>query len=367
MKHRHLTYLCLQKTEQGQASHAHVHEIINGLRGRGWKVTLIEPQERRRSLLTHALGLLTTQLRLLKVLPTTTVLYVRAHPLCILGVIAARAFGVPVVQEVNGPSDDIFFAYPQLRRARNAVAAVYRASLQGAKAYITHSGALAGWVRTQVPGASIHLVPNGANTTIFHPNVVRRSGLPNAYAVFFGAMAPWQGIDTILEALQHPEWPRDLSVVFMGDGPERAKITQAAAQDSRIVDLGTVPYADVPTVAAGAVFGLCVKNYRAEHGAGVSPLKLYETLACGVPIIVTNIEGQVEVVSSHRCGWIIERNDSAGLAKLAAHIHANEDEAKRRGAKGCDVVRNEHSWEARAADVDAVLHMSGCASLVASS
>ncbi|WP_427365246.1 polysaccharide biosynthesis C-terminal domain-containing protein [Candidatus Caldatribacterium saccharofermentans] len=39
-----LFYLTLQSTREGQAAHAHVHEILKGLRKRGWQTVLFEPR-----------------------------------------------------------------------------------------------------------------------------------------------------------------------------------------------------------------------------------------------------------------------------------------------------------------------------------
>jgi hypothetical protein len=40
---RRLSYLCLQATSEGQASHVHVHAILDGLSARGWDCRLFEP------------------------------------------------------------------------------------------------------------------------------------------------------------------------------------------------------------------------------------------------------------------------------------------------------------------------------------
>ncbi len=48
MKHK-LSYVCLQTTREGQASHAHVNEIIKGLQARNWDVALFEPEHERTS------------------------------------------------------------------------------------------------------------------------------------------------------------------------------------------------------------------------------------------------------------------------------------------------------------------------------
>ena len=62
-----VAYLCMQATQEGQASYAHVNEIINGLRRRGVAVDLFEPRQRpgrpRPGLLGRAWGFLAVQIR----------------------------------------------------------------------------------------------------------------------------------------------------------------------------------------------------------------------------------------------------------------------------------------------------------------
>src|SRR5690606_39955263 len=63
-----LTYLTLQATSEGQAAHAHVHEIVSNLKKLGWEVTVVGPGDAAGidvSLPRRLWRLLTTQMRLI--------------------------------------------------------------------------------------------------------------------------------------------------------------------------------------------------------------------------------------------------------------------------------------------------------------
>jgi glycosyltransferase involved in cell wall biosynthesis len=166
--------------------------------------------------------------------------------------------------------------------------------------------------------------------------------------VFFGALAKWQGIDTILEAVARPEWPADLHLVVAGDGAERERVERAAATNAKITYLGRVGYQQMPGVVANSVVALSPKNYDIGKKVGLSPLKVYETLACGVPIVVTDLPGQMEIVTEHHCGVVIPQRDPAALARAVARLHAEPVLRAAMGARGAQTVVREHSWDHRA-------------------
>jgi len=95
----------------------------------------------------------------------------------------------------------------------------------------------------------------------------------------------------------------------------------------------------------------------------MNPLKLFETLACGIPVIVSDLPGQADLVRAGRCGLVIPGNDPAALARAVAQLAAAPDEAREMGRRGAALVRAEHSWRARAIEIDKVLRacLSGAA------
>lgn len=357
---RRLAYLCLQATQEGQASHAHVHEIIHGLQKRGWSVQLFEPAYAASGEVPpphKRLGeFLRTQARLQREARHADAVYIRAHPFAYLTARWSAKRKIPTVQEINGPYQDILIAFPQLRRVFPLFRWSMRRSYQMADALIAVTQELKQWVIGEGVSKPVYVVPNGANTELFHPNATLSRTLPEPYVLFFGALAPWQGIDTILEAVRLPEWEPSLSLVVAGDGVKRHEVETLAASDPRIVYLGRVPYQEMPGLIARSLAGLSPQNNEANRShTGLFPLKVFETLACGAPVIVTDFPGMADLVRSEQCGIIIPPGDARALAQAAAHLVRNPQEREAMGQRGRDAIVQSHSWDKRAADTHEVL------------
>jgi glycosyltransferase involved in cell wall biosynthesis len=362
-----LVYLCLQATREGQASHAHVHEIVGGLRRRGWDVELREPAyattAHRVGLHQRAWEFLAVQWRVCTG-PAPDFLYIRSHPTTLPTALWARARRIPVVHEINGPYADLFLAYPWLRPLAPVWRWLIRTPLRLADALITVTPELKRWAadETGVAGESITVVPNGANTDRFRPRrhgeeSERPSWVPGTpYVVFVGALAKWQGIGTLLKAVRSTEWPEDVHLVIAGDGAARAEVETAAQTDPRVVYLGRVPYGAVPELLRCSFAALSPQvDPDGRAAIGVSPVKLYEALACGVPVIVTDIAGQADLVRRHGCGLVVPMEDPGALAAAVGQLWADPARRSAMGSIGRTLMEQEHSWEIRAAATHAVL------------
>ena len=351
-------YLTLQATREGQAAHAHVHEIVAGLRLRKWEVILFEPAYGMKtpSVLRRLIAFVSVQLRMIRSLRGVDIAYVRWHFACLPAVLALKALRIPVVLEVNGPYEDLFVAWPQARRVAPMIRWMLRTQLRLAAAVVVVTERLEKWIGEEGGNAPIHVIPNGANTILFSPEAVSSRALPERYVVFFGALAPWQGIDTLLEAVERPEWPPDVHLVIAGDGAKLSLVKQVADRNSRVVYLGLIPYKEMPGVVARSIAGLSPQNNISNRSdKGLSPLKVFETLACSVPIIVTDFPGQADLVRSGKCGLVISPDDAAALARAVRYLHDAPQEAREMGARGRELVVREHSWDHRAEATAAVL------------
>lgn len=352
-----IAYLCLQETAEGQASHAHVHEIIRGLRRRGWSVTLFEPD--RASTAGTAKKLVAfyrTQKRLWRNLNQFALLYHRYHVLAFPSLLWARWRGVPVILEINGLSDDLVIAYPWTRWFVWPVRMLTRWSYRMADALIVVTPALKASVLEETGSKPVFVIPNGANTELFHPDAKTPKTLPRPYALFFGALASWQGIDTLLEAVKHPAWPCDVDLVVVGDGVERRRVEQAAAQQERIVYAGPLAYHDMPGVIANCLAAVIPKNSLGNRSrTGLFPLKLFESLACGRPVVVTDFPGQADLIREHRCGIVVPAESPQRLAEAVDWLHDRPDAREQMGKRGRQAVVQRHSWDHRAEQTAEVL------------
>lgn len=139
-------------------------------------------------------------------------------------------------------------------------------------------------------------VGNGVDTTHFEasfspPDDYTR--IPSPRAVFVGTVAEW--FDTALLAATARALPQ---VSFVIIGPGSARLTELA--DFRNVYLlGTRPYAVIPAYYQHAAVGL-IPFTRAGHAAfvdSINPLKLYEYMAAGLPVVSTSF-GQITKLGS---------------------------------------------------------------------
>ena len=346
-----IAYLSLQAVVDGQDTWAAVTEVIRGWEAIGWSVDRYFP-EYPESGAPGGLGRLAemwrVQRRLAARIGRYDAIYVRAHQMALPTARRALAMGMPVVQECNGPYEDLFIAYPRLRIARPIFDAMQRWQYGHASAIVAVAEGLAGWLRQEAGHDRVVTIGNGANTEVFSPDAPRRPGLPERFAVFFGQFPAWQGISSLLEAVRLPAWPSGLPLVFVGDGAMRPDVEAAAAEmPGRVLYVGRLPYVEVAEVVAHATASF-VPMAAPERETMFSPLKLYESMACGVPVVASDVVGISEVVNESRCGILFPAGDARAIAEATAHIVGDPIAAREMGLRGREAAVSRFSWRVRA-------------------
>ena len=153
MKQLRLIYLCLQHTKEGQASYAHVHEIIKGLRKRSWEVKLFEPMYVQRSsilgIIKRLMAFISVQFALLLNIykNESDVIYIRNNFASFPTALLAKIISKPVVQEVNGPYEDLFIAWPETKLLACLFKWLICIQLKWANVVIVVTPQLGKWVR----------------------------------------------------------------------------------------------------------------------------------------------------------------------------------------------------------------------------
>jgi glycosyltransferase involved in cell wall biosynthesis len=119
--------------------------------------------------------------------------------------------------------------------------------------------------------------------------------------------------------------------------------------------MDSVPQETLVGYITGAVVGLVPINSVGGRGTyGLSPLKLYEMLACGLPVIVTDFPDQADLVRSLDAGLVVPPDDPAALARAVAELRAIPL-AREKMMKVAAVIKAEHSWDVRVAEIEKVL------------
>lgn len=354
-----LAYLCLEAPREGQASYVHSTEIVRGLEELGFDVNYAAPDYGwpRPNLWRRVLRSLSLQLEFVRHLRDFQIVYLRAHPLAWPTALACRLRGVPVIQEINGNFQDVYLPYPRMRHIRGVFEFAMRRQYAWAQGLVTVTPSLADWLRRELGDHAppVKVVTNAANTDIFNPDRKTDLPLPRRYAVFVGSQTAWHDRDALIDALDDPAWPKDVSLVLVGECGNAERVQAARATHANLVITGRIPYKDVGGVLSSAtavIVAIADPDGRSRSG-GVAPIKLFEAIASGAPVIANDLPFQAELMRETGAGLIFDTGDATGLAKAVAEIAGNEQHYRERSRSAAAMIEQDHSWRKRAEETRA--------------
>ncbi len=213
-----LLYVSFEAMEPNRAAHTHVTGLIGGLERRGWQIELVAEQEGPRG--RQMRRYLRVNLRAIGALSRVDAVYIRSHFAAWPLAQAARLTRSPVFQEINGVPDDVVITYGALRRFRSLLRWLYRSQFRRATRLFVVTDGLARYFRTFAGHDRISVAPNGVDPALFRREETPRPTAAPAgdYALFYGDLARWHGLDLLLAAARDPAWPAQLRLLVIGRG-----------------------------------------------------------------------------------------------------------------------------------------------------
>jgi glycosyltransferase involved in cell wall biosynthesis len=206
-----------------------------------------------------------------------------------------------------------------------------------------HIVVLAGGARAAVegkgvPARRIAYIPNSADPEDFRPSAPReelrrRYGFTRLTAVYTGAHGPANGLDLLLEAADEARH-LDIDIVLIGDGLRKIELMEQARRLGlkNVRFMEPVPKSEIPDVLHAADVGLHVLADVPLFRYGVSPNKVFDYMAAGLPIL-TNVGGAMaELIEGAGAGVVAgPRQLASGLQRLVLLSAAALSECGNRG------------------------------------
>lgn len=262
---------------------------------------------------------------------------------------ACRA-GIPGLLEVNAPLIEEQASHRELADAAGARAVARRAF--GAASHLLAvseevAGYLDGFEQTR---GRVEVLPNGVNAGRFATALTfRRQRAPMARGVtlgFVGTLKPWHGTHLLVEAFHLlTSSGCDLRLILVGDGPERGRLEAQVRElgiSGRVTFTGSVVAEDVP--AWLGAMDIAVAPYPKLVDFYFSPLKAYEYMAAGLPVVASRI-GQLErMLEDGVNGVLVEPGDPVVLARALGRLAADRPLRERLGWAARATVEHRHTW-----------------------
>jgi glycosyltransferase involved in cell wall biosynthesis len=176
-------------------------------------------------------------------------------------------------------------------------------------------------------------------------------------AVYAGHLYPWKGVDTLIAALTHAPSLRARIIGGHPAEPDLARV-QAQAQTAGVMDrvefIGLQPPPAVAALLSSADILVLPNRTSSVSAHYTSPLKLFEYLAAGRPIVASDLPALREVLRHGENAWLTAPDDAAALAAGIKQVLADPALAIRLARTAFEEA-SRYSWERRAEQLEQVI------------
>ncbi len=233
-----------------------------------------------------------------------------------------------------------------LRRAAARLVHRYVAVSQATAEYALSLG--------EVSPHKLEVILNGTDLMRFRPDAAARARLRQRW----GLSADARVVGTVGRLAQVKNQPLLIkalapllkngacdALLLVGGGPQRAALITLAKQlgvANEVRFIGEISYVH-KALSAMDVFAL------SSHSEGL-PLVLAEAMACGLPVVATDVGGVAKVVDHGTTGYVVAAGDEAALRQRLAALLTDSALAQALGARGRELAQQRYSMTRMAAD-----------------
>lgn len=132
-------------------------------------------------------------------------------------------------------------------------------------------------------------------------------------------------------------------------------VTAEGKSTENLLYLGSLPYYEMPRYMASADVGLCIyKNIDFFEKFFFSPLKLYDYMASGLPVIGSNL-GQIKLVLEEYENGVLTDTTVDDLIEKVIYVKNNRAQAYEMGKNGRRAVVERHNWRNVALRIEEII------------
>lgn len=209
----------------------------------------------------------------------------------------------------------------------------------------------------------IAVLNSGVNTEYFKPlekkSVRRKLNFDEDSNLigFVGGLYPWHGVDYLINSipLVLKEAP-NTKLVIVGQGKimqALVKQTKELGLENNVIFTGLVSFKEAPIYINA--FDICAVFFKPIRKNPGSPMKLFEYLACGKPVVASNVKGYGDFIERIGAGFSVDAANPQAVAEAIVRLIKDETLKKEMGHRGRCAAVEGHTWQMKAKEIEKYL------------
>jgi glycosyltransferase involved in cell wall biosynthesis len=206
------------------------------------------------------------------------------------------------------------------------------------------------------------IVSAGVDITIFKPAYEEGEDIRRKYhlgdkkvVVYVGAMSAWHGAEDLIDVAT--KLNEDIRFLMIGEnlGMLREKAREKGVS-SQFIFTGFVRHEDVPKYITAGDVGIAPYNPKGfkemeKYGFYFSPIKIFEYMACGKPVVASDLGIIRDIIKENQCGLLAKPGNAEDFAEKIRMLLGDAGLRKEFGENGRKAVIERYTWERVAEEI----------------
>lgn len=166
-----------------------------------------------------------------------------------------------------------------------------------------------------------------------------RSNLQGNFLCYTGLLNEQRGVQEMLQIAQQTRLK-----IHLAGACYSPSILQDLKQSDFVIHHGHVSRSMIQTIYQQSFVGLALLHSGPTFNESL-PIKLFEYMAAGLPIIASNFPLWKDIVERHQCGFCINPHDVEKITEVILYLRNNFEEARQMGLRGRQAVERYYNWQ----------------------
>lgn len=277
------------------------------------------------------------------------VVHVRStYVIALPAMIAAHSLGIPVLYEISGLWELVFEGRKQFGRQARTIR-MENATVELADTVVTMNTAMAQLLKNRIDKEiEIGLVPNAVTPEKFSDVKPLREIKNTKYDIgYVGSLVDYEGHVLLLQAIAYLKSKgKNVRVKIVGKGAEADRIASVIESEglTDLVNLAGPVAADQVMKEFNEFRMVILPRLSTPATENVTPLKPFEAMASGRPLIVSDVAALEEVSRAGKAALTFKAGDYKSLADSIEKLIASPKLQQSMVDYSYDLIKREHSW-----------------------